>query len=195
MKLYFKKHNSGLLLSLTHKDMEVLILIAEGASIQEIRTAGDAKIIAIDPVKERRDLAKKMGTDYVLDPTESSVSEAILDVTKGEGCTMLIEAAGAFLKTFPEMEKCMQVGAKLPIIGMAAEKAEITTIDYQHKAALISTGFGNMGGIFPLVLSLVASKRISPRDVITKRFPLSEIVEAMERSRKRVDGKILMINN
>jgi len=77
---------------------------------------------------------------------------------------------------------------------MVAEKPEITTINYQHKAALISTEFGNMGGIFPLVFSLAVSKRISPRDVITKRFPLSEIVEGIERSRMRVDGKILMIN-
>ena len=174
--------------------MEVLILIAEGASIQEIRTTGDAKIISIDPIKEPRDLAKKMGADYVLDSTESSVSEAILDVTKGKGCVMFIEVAVAFLKTFPEMEKCMQVGTKLPNYWYGSGKTRDYTINYQHKAALISTGFGNMGGIFPLVLSLAVSKRISPRDVITKRFPLSEIVEGIERSRMRVDGKILMIN-
>jgi len=90
------------------------------ASIQLMHTSGAAKIFAIDPVKERRDLAKKIGADYVVDPTESSASEAILDITKGEGAAMLVEAAGAFLKTFPEMEKCMRVGAKLVIIGMAA---------------------------------------------------------------------------
>ena len=160
------------------------------AAVQLIKTSGAARIIAVEPVEERRQLAVRNGADFALDPSQDSLQEEIMRITGG-GASMLIEAAGAFSKTFPIIRNCMQVGGKIAVIGVSGERPDLNMIDYQRAAAAIYPSLGHAGS-FPLVLNLVAARRISPRDTITSRFPLAEYDKAMQTLSKRVDGKILV---
>ena len=47
------------------------------------RTAGAVPVIAVDPVKERRDKALKFGADYAFDPFEEGFEEKVKAVTNG----------------------------------------------------------------------------------------------------------------
>ena len=54
---------------------------------------GAERVIAVDTVKERMDLARKLGAE-VIDYKDGSVHEQILALTKGEGPDAVIEAVG-----------------------------------------------------------------------------------------------------
>jgi threonine dehydrogenase-like Zn-dependent dehydrogenase len=54
---------------------------------------GAERIIAVDTVKERMDLARELGAE-VIDYRDGSVHEQILALTKGEGPDAVIEAVG-----------------------------------------------------------------------------------------------------
>jgi len=61
--------------------------------VQGARLAAAARVIAVDPLAERRETALRLGATDVLDPTEADVVAAALDLT-GVGVDFAFEAAG-----------------------------------------------------------------------------------------------------
>jgi threonine dehydrogenase-like Zn-dependent dehydrogenase len=62
-------------------------------SIMSAFVLGAGRVIAIDSVKERLELARKLGAETI-DFKDGSVHEKILELTKGEGPDAVIEAVG-----------------------------------------------------------------------------------------------------
>src|SRR4051812_25176449 len=46
-------------------------------------TSDGANVVAVDPVKARRDLAEDLGAGWTIDPTASDTKAAILEITQG----------------------------------------------------------------------------------------------------------------
>ncbi len=63
-------------------------LMAQGA-----RKKGASTIMGIDPMEGKRDLAKRLGSDQVFDPSPDS-EKTIMDLTAGAGVDVVFEAAG-----------------------------------------------------------------------------------------------------
>lgn len=165
------------------------------ASIHLAKTSGAAKIIAFEPHKTRRDIAKQMGADYIFDPTEGkkSPSEIVREITEGTGVAMAVEAAGAFYQTISEMEKCLGVAGKLVIIGMAPETPKIDPMIYQRNFGSLYGTLGHSGhGDFPNVINLMASGRIDMTQAITSRYSLDDAVEAVYAAGKGSEAKVLV---
>ena len=64
-------------------------------AVQLLRAAGAAPIIAVDPVKERRDIALNLGADYVFDPTEEEFVGKVRHAESGAGLHGQIRKSGA----------------------------------------------------------------------------------------------------
>ena len=160
------------------------------------RAAGAGKIVVFEVSAQRRELAKKVGADLALDPREVKPSEAMLEVSLGEGIDFHVEAAGAPGLTVPEMEKAMAVGAKIVQIGRAAQRVPIYLESFQVRAAQAFGAQGHSGNAtFPNVIRLVASGRLDLSPIITARYDLAKTVEAIARSTTRSDGKIMVKPN
>jgi threonine dehydrogenase-like Zn-dependent dehydrogenase len=167
------------------------------ACIQLVRAAGAAKIIAVEPLKVRRDLAEKMGANYTIDPSEQhDLPSKILDLTGGEGCDMLIEAAGVPEKTIPWMVKCLGVSGKIVVIGMGPEKPPLDLLTIQYSEASIYGSLGHSGhGDFGYVINLMASRRINMLPAITSRYPLEDAIKAITTADKGNDAKVTIFPN
>lgn len=61
---------------------------------QVAKRKGAHTVIAIDPVPQKLKLAKELGADLTLDPTENDIVEVLADLTKGKGVDVVVEAAG-----------------------------------------------------------------------------------------------------
>lgn len=168
------------------------------AAIALARAAGAGRIIAFEVSPLRRNLALQVGADDALDPTAlagrgSAPRDAIMELTRGEGADMLVEAAGAPTRTVPEMESTLAIGGKIVIIGRAAERAPIYLEHFQTHAAQIYGAQGHSGyGNFPYVIRLMAARRIDLTPIITSRFRLDQGVEALQKATRREDGKIMV---
>jgi len=166
------------------------------AAIQLVKAAGASRIIAFEVMPERMNLAREMGADYVFNPVELkkkgiSPSEKIMEITDGLGVDMQVEAAGAPTKTLPEMEKSLAINGKIVWIGRAAKAAPITMERFQVRRGQVFGSQGHSGHeIFQNVIRLMASGRIDMTRIITKKFKLSEGIEAIKEASKRVDAKI-----
>ncbi len=166
------------------------------AAIGLAKAAGASMVIAFDVSPVRRELAKAMGADHVFDPRELSEKgtqpwEKILELTDGEGADMHVEAAGAPLSTLPQMLKSLAIGAKITWIGRAPEETPMYLEVLQVRRAQVYGSQGHSGwGTFRNVIRLMAAGKIDMTRIITSRYPLSQALEAFERAKKRIDGKI-----
>ncbi|MEI6513486.1 MAG: zinc-binding dehydrogenase [bacterium] len=70
-----------------------------------------AKVIAIDVIKKRLDVAKECGVPYCIDASKPDYKDQVMEITEGQGVTTLIEAAGS----------AKVVHDNLPIIGDRGE--------------------------------------------------------------------------
>lgn len=62
--------------------------------VQGAKKKGALKVIGIDPLTGKREMAKKMGADYVFDPQNGDTEKMIWNITKGAGVDVVFEAAG-----------------------------------------------------------------------------------------------------
>ena len=65
-----------------------------GLSATMLGHAMGARLIAVDPVPERRRLARELGADEVVDPTSGDPAAVIRDLTHGEGAPVTLDCSG-----------------------------------------------------------------------------------------------------
>ena len=53
------------------------------------------RVVALDPLANRREFAKALGADHVLDPAASDATEQILEFSGGDGLTGAIDCSGS----------------------------------------------------------------------------------------------------
>ena len=163
------------------------------SAIALLKAAGAAKVIAFEISEGRRALAENVGADTVCDPDKVVPHEVVLDLTGGAGAEVHVEAAGAPAKTVPEMEKSMAIGGWITQIGRAAERVPMYLETFQVKKGRIFGAQGHSGyGNFPNVIRLIASGAIDPSKIITARYDLDHAVDAIVKSGRREDGKVMV---
>jgi threonine dehydrogenase-like Zn-dependent dehydrogenase len=134
-----------------------------------------------------------MGADHAYDPTKVKAEEVVMAETEGMGADIQVEAAGAFTHTFPAMEQSVALLGKIVVIGRDAARVQIYPEPLQVKRGILVLAKGNAGmGIYPNVLRLMASGRIDPRPMVTAKYPFKQIPAALEASKARGHGKILI---
>ena len=160
------------------------------------KAAGAGIIAAFEVVPERRELAKKVGADYVYDPREVNPSEALMELSKGAGFDFHIEAAGAPHLTVPEMEKALAINGKIVQIGRAARRVPMYLETLQVRRSQVLGSQGHSGHeTFPNVIRMVAAGRLDLSPIITARYRLADAVEAIAKATGREDGKIVIKPN
>jgi hypothetical protein len=160
------------------------------------KIAGASQIIAFDIIDERVQIAREMGADVAFNMNKTngcSPGDKVMELTKGWGADIQIEAAGAAPQTIPEMEKSMAVNGKIIYLGRAATTTPMYLDALVSGANKIIGSRGHSGyGIFPYIIKLLASGKMNLDGMITARYKLENVIEAIKTSSKRTDGKILI---
>lgn len=166
------------------------------AAIGLAKAAGAGMIVAFEISPERRELAKKIGADHVFDPRDVKPHEVMMELSKGEGFDFHFEAGGVPHIAVPEMEKALAVNAKIVQIGRAAQRVPMYLETFQVRRSQFFGAQGHSGDEnFPNVIRLVASGRLDLSPIITARYKLDDAVDAIAKSTKRADGKIIVKPN
>lgn len=97
--------------------------------VQLARAAGAVPVIAVDPIKERREKALALGADYALDPTEPDFVSKVKALTKG-GVNTVVEVTGLG-KGMDQSLDCMARFGRIALLGCTRNKE--FHIDYYRK--------------------------------------------------------------
>ena len=166
------------------------------AAIGLAKAAGAGTIVGFEVSPERRELAKKVGADYVYDPREVKPSEILMELSKGEGFNFHVEAAGMPHLVVPEMVKSLAINGKIVQIGRAAQDVPLYLETFQVRRSQFFGAQGHSGDEnFPNVIRLVAAGRLDLSPIITARYNLKEAVKAIAKLTERRDGKIMVLPN
>ncbi|MGC9349081.1 MAG: scyllo-inosose 3-dehydrogenase [Anaerolineae bacterium] len=166
------------------------------AAVGLARAAGAGTIVGFEISPQRRELAKKVGADYVYDPREVVPHEVLMDLSHGAGFNFHVEAAGAPHLTIPEMEQALAINAKIVQIGRAAQRVPMYLEAFQVRRSQAFGAQGHSGHeTFPNVIRMVAAGRLDLSEIITARYELADTVDAIAQSTTRTDGKIIVKPN
>jgi len=144
------------------------------------RSGADAVVLS-EPSKSRRERALTMGATHAIDPTSQNVSEAVLDITKGMGARIILEATGLPSLVWPDIERVIWEGKRLNsvvvLVARADDRIPMNGEVFQVRRASVVGSQGHSGhGNFPLVIgSMAAGMDVSP--MITKKIRLDEAEE------------------
>ncbi|HLX37613.1 MAG TPA: NAD(P)-dependent alcohol dehydrogenase [Candidatus Binataceae bacterium] len=158
------------------------------------RLRGAGKVIAVDLVAKRRELAKFYGADVALDPSDGKVVERIIEMTGGHGVDSAIEALGGD-ETFENAVAATRPGGTISNVGYHGKG------DFVHLPRLawgvgmaektVTTSLCPGGSLrMERMLQLLESKRIDPTPMTTHRFKFNELEKAFEVMDRKLDGII-----
>jgi len=154
--------------------------------------SGAEVVIGIDITKERLDLAKKMGTDIVLNAKEVNVVDEVNQITKGFGTDIVVELTGnrAILN---EATKTLRRGGDIVLVGLFPGPVEWDVVN--HVIYKEATVYGVTGRImwetWWTAQSFILSGKMDLAGVITHRFPLEQYAKAFELAESATTGKII----
>ena len=160
------------------------------------RAAGASLVIVFDVNNERAKIASMMGADHAFNVNDMDgiePSDKVMELTRGFGADIQVEAAGAAPKTIPHMEKSLAANGKIIYLGRAATSTPMNLDALVSGANKVIGARGHAGyGIFPYIIKLLASKKLDIDKMITAKYPFDKVVDALEASTARTDGKILV---
>jgi threonine dehydrogenase-like Zn-dependent dehydrogenase len=156
---------------------------------------GASLIIGVDTIPSRMEMAKKMGADIVIDFKKTDPVKEILDMTKGRGVDVAIEALGT-QTTLENCVKATRVGGTISSLGVYP--ADMANIGVPNQAFGFGIADKNIvstlcpGGKERMrrLIDLVKNERVNLRQLITHRFSLDEIEEAYKLFSSQADGVI-----
>jgi (R,R)-butanediol dehydrogenase/meso-butanediol dehydrogenase/diacetyl reductase len=143
-------------------------------TIQAAKAAGARQIIAVEVSEERKEFAKKVGADVVLDPRQVDVVQEIKQLTSG-GVDVSFEVAGIDAVLNQAIESTKADG-QIIIVSIWEKTATILPNNLVLKERDIK-GVIAYRDIFPSVIQLIANGSIKAEELITKKIDLKDIVE------------------
>jgi threonine dehydrogenase-like Zn-dependent dehydrogenase len=151
---------------------------------------GAALIVAIDPVAERLEVARRFGATVTLHPNKIDVTAEIKRLTDGRGVDVAIEALGR-QETFESALRAIRPGGTLSSLGVYSGKL---VAPYQAFYA----GLGDQTIVTSLcpggkermrrLMAMVAHRHVDLTPLVTHHFALDDIASAFDLFSHQRDG-------
>lgn len=144
-----------------------------------VKKMGVEKAIMIDLVDERLDFAKKVGADETINSGRENAMEKVREYTSGYGADVAIEAIGV-PATWEQALKLARKGGTVLEFGGCPPGTEIRLDAEQlHYGEMKVLGaFHTTPLHFRKALSLIASRTIDVKPLITRKMKLAQLREA-----------------
>lgn len=143
--------------------------------------AGARTVIVSQPSEERRDFATSLGAHLTVDPTSEDLSSVVKEATGGLGVDVVIVCIGK-----PELVndalRMVRKGGQINIFaGLSGEGWAQVEANRIHYNQLEVTGISDCHrSDYDASLRLIESERIDVSRMITHRFPLARVTDALD---------------
>ncbi len=164
------------------KPGDIVAIIGAGpvglAALLTARFYSPADIIMIDRDDHRLDVAKKLGATKLINNSDGKALMKIMAMTFGRGVDVAIEAVGV-PATFEICQTIIAPGGHIANVGVHGESVPLHLETLWSQNITITTRLVD-AVTTPLLLKTVMSGRLLPQQLITHRFPLSEVISAYD---------------
>lgn len=159
------------------------------------RASGAKKVVTVEPSLFRLDLARRLGSDAVVNPTNENVRHRIMEETEGEGADVVLEMSGNPTAIGQSLQ-VLRSGGYVSLLGLPSRPVSLDLADgVIFKGATLQGISGRKifetwyqtRGFLDSGMDLSA--------VITHEMPLSEFRTAFALVRNGQSGKVVMYPN
>ena len=174
---------------------------------------GAERVIAVDPLKYRRDKAQSVNNVEVLDSNDDDLREKIYSMTNGRGADVAIDAVGMeasrnFLEkakavfnaekgTAKVIEMCTEAVRRngvVSVVGVYASPYDNFPIHrIFDKGLIMQFGQAQTHVYIDQCFELVRSGKVTLNDIITHRLPLSKASDAYDMFKNKKDDCVKVV--
>ncbi len=152
--------------------------------IQVLKAAGASKVIAIEPVEAKQQLALKLGADHVFDPKSWGKINKIATVDH------IIDCVGIGETIMTSLQLIRKAG-KITLVGIHPVPFEMKGIlALTLKNITIRGIYAYVYDSFKTAIHLIESKKVDVKPIITRTIKLEEAPKAFESLAKREHSDI-----
>lgn len=173
------------------------VLIVGGGTIglimlQLARSAGAAKVVISEPVEMRRKLALSLGADGVIDPIGENLQQRLEEILDRDGADVVIECVGNPRTAAQAIDAARRCG-RIVLFGVPHPDAMLQTSLYAiyQKELSILGSFVNPD-THSRAVALIASGRLQLKPLITHRYPVEQLAEAIQMQTSSESIKVIV---
>lgn len=160
------------------------------------RLRGAARIIVSDPNAHRREAALTAGANIAIDPTSEDVTARVCENTGGRGADVVICAIGIPALALQATELAAFGGRVSLFAGFSkGETGEMDVNAIHYREITVTGAFGLSRKDFDRAFDMVASGQLDLKPMITHRFALDEITEALAVAEGGSAIKVAVLND
>jgi threonine dehydrogenase-like Zn-dependent dehydrogenase len=146
------------------------------ASLAVVKGCG-AEAVVVEPVAERREKARRMGADHVIDPSAGSAEEQLSELTGRAGADVVIEASGSAAGV-AAMLTLARVGGRVACVGINSDGPIPINAGLINTRQLTIWGSNGSPGVWPRAMRFLVNAKVDLRPVVTQTYPLAEASQA-----------------
>ncbi len=160
-----------------------------------LRRLGAARIIAIEPNRDRREAGRALGVDDLVDVTGERGTEAVLELTGGRGAEVVVDAVGGG-STLNEAVRMARAEGHIHVFGLPTgfEPTLFDLSSYFLKRLDMRTIFGAQDepglASFRAALDLIVRGEIDMEPYVTHMLPIERVGDAFELAGAPRDGAL-----
>ena len=176
-----------------------------GQLVAQLARLNGARVIAVDGIASRRDLARRLGAHHVIDPEDGSVAERIRDLTEGRGADICLEVTGNY-RALHEAIRSVAYSSRVVAAGfMQGEGAGLRLGEEFHhnRVAVIAS---QISGVAPALqhrwsryrlastaIGLAVEGRLDVTSLISHAMPVTQAAEAFRMLDQNPDKALQVI--
>ncbi|HKV70435.1 MAG TPA: L-threonine 3-dehydrogenase [Gemmatimonadales bacterium] len=157
------------------------------------KAAGAAKVIASDVNPKRLALAAKMGAHVTINAKKEDVTQQVLAATGGEGADVVCEMSG-IPSALHQAFASVRMGGRVQLLGIPKDQVPVDfATEIIFKGITVYGVVGRkMYETWHQMRRFLSAGLFDPRPVITHRFPLAKIDDALAAIRSGDAGKVIL---
>ena len=149
--------------------------------LQTARAAGAAVVFISEPAPARREAARLLGADAVIDPLKEDVVERAVSLTGGIGPDVVFDCAGA-ASTLDQAMNMVRRDGQVVLVALAWEKTAVLPVDWIAREVKLQASFGSLPEDWRIALELMRSGKVRVGPMLSEDsfIPLEDIQQAFE---------------
>ncbi|MCD7107416.1 zinc-binding dehydrogenase [Rhizobium sp. DKSPLA3] len=157
------------------------VVVSGGGTIGLVSAAAaigmGARVIVVDPLAARRDVALRLGADAAIDPSDGGAADRIREMTGGHGADLVIEASGHDASLAAAFDYAREDG-RMSMVGINIGRQVPVVIGQIQMKNLTVKGCIGSPGVWPAAIRFLERTGIDLSPIQTHDYALTDAVAA-----------------
>ena len=157
------------------------VVVSGGGTIGLVSAAAaigmGARVIVVDPLATRRDVALKLGAVAAIDPSDGGAADHIRDMTGGHGADLVVEASGHDASLAAAFDYAREDG-RMSMVGINIGRSVPVVIGQIQMKNLTVRGCIGSPGVWPAAIRFLERTGIDLSPIQTHDYALTDAVQA-----------------